>query len=119
MTDNKEKLLQSIKVNLELTDQETAIFLLIIFEGKKTLKEISSNFNYPLDYSKKIILSLINKGILLEYSDNLYESFHPRFVVINRYKRLCYEKKIELKRNQIIDNLGLILERHYDTVRTK
>ncbi|MDX1372119.1 MAG: hypothetical protein R3321_06595 [Nitrososphaeraceae archaeon] len=114
-----EKLLQSLKENLELTDQEIAIFLLIIFEGKKTLKEISSNLSYPLDNTKTIILSLITKGILLEYSDNLYESFHPRFVVINRYKRLCYEKKIELKRNQIIDNLGLILERHYDNVRTK
>jgi hypothetical protein len=62
---------------------------------------------------------LISKDILLEYSNDLYESFHPRFVVNNRYKRLCNEKKTEFKKNTIIDNLGLTLEKPYDTVRTK
>lgn len=117
--ENKKNLFLLLKENLELSDQEAEIFLLIIFEGKKNLEEISSHFNYSLDNCKKIILSLISKGILLEYSNNLYESFHPRFVVTNRYKRLCYEKKIELQKNKIIDNLGLTLEKHYDSVRTK
>ena len=38
--------------------------------------------------------------MVIEYSSNMYETFHPRFAIINRYKRLCLEKVFPGKKIQ-------------------
>jgi len=107
------------KKELQLSDREIEIFLLIINKGMMNLEQIS--FNLVLDKSqcKKIIESLITKNMIIEYSTNLFETFHPRFAIINRYKRLCLENKIELQKNLLIDNLAIVLEKPFDAARTK
>jgi len=107
------------KKELQLSDREIEIFLLIINKGMMNLEQIS--FNLVLDKSqcKKIIESLITKNMIIEYSTNLFETFHPRFAIINRYKRLCLENKIELQKNFLIDNLAIVLEKPFDAARTK
>ena len=57
--------------------------------------------------------------MIIEYSKNLFESFHPRFAIINRYKRLCLEKNMPWKKNSLIDNLAIILEQPFEAARTK
>ena len=113
------KIMKLVKQNLELSDEETKIFMYIVFEGMKGIKEISDHCGITVNGSKKLIVSLISKNILLEYSQDVYEVFHPRFAVINRYKRLCEEKNVEFKKNSLIDSLGLFLEHPYDIARTK
>lgn len=113
------KIIKLLKQNLELSDEESKIFLYIIIEGMKSIKEISDHYGIPINYCKKLIVSLISKNMLLEYSQDLYEVFHPRFAVINRYKRLCEKKNLEFKKNSLIDSLGLLLEHPYDIARTK
>jgi hypothetical protein len=44
---------------------------------------------------------------------------HPRFTAVNMYRRLCKREGIEFKRNKIVDNIGVILEKPYDDARTK
>ncbi|HEX2407978.1 MAG TPA: hypothetical protein VHJ38_12315 [Nitrososphaeraceae archaeon] len=107
------------KRELQLSDLEIEIFLLIIYKGMMSIEQLSINLQLDESQCKKIIESLITKNMIIEYSTNLFETFHPRFAIINRYKRLCIEKKIGLQKNLIIDNLAIALEKPFDAARTK
>ncbi len=107
------------KTELQLSDLEIEIFLLIINQGMMSLEQLSYKLYLDKSQCKKIIESLITKNMIIEYSTNLFETFHPRFAIINRYKRLCIENKTALKKNLIIDNLAIALEKPYDAARTK
>lgn len=105
--------------DLQLSNLETKIFLLIINQGMLKIDQISIELNLDKSQCTEIIDSLINKNMIIEYSKNLFESFHPRFAIINRYKRLCLEKNMPWKKNSLIDNLAIILEQPFEAARTK
>jgi len=107
------------KNQLQLSDLEIEIFLLIIYKGKMELQHISLELNLERSNCLEIIESLVNKNMVIEYSRNVFETFHPRFAIINRYKRLCLEQDIPWKKNSVIDNLAIILEQPFDAARTK
>jgi predicted transcriptional regulator len=108
-----------LKNELQLSDLEIKIFLLIISRGRLELQHISLELNLHSLTCQDIIESLIEKNMVIEYSSNLFETFHPRFAIINRYKRMCLEKDIPWKKNSIIDNLAIMLEQPFDAARTK
>ena len=108
-----------LKNELQLSDLEIKIFLLIINEGMRTLDQISLNLFLDKLECKKIIEKLMNKKMIIEYSDNLFETFHPKFAIINRYKNMCITKKITFQKNVMIDNLASALEKSFDAARTK
>ena len=83
------------------------------------IDQISLELNLDNSYCREIIESLINKNMIIEFSKNLFESFHPRFAIINRYKRLCLEKDVPWSKNTMIDNLAIILEQPFEAARTK
>ena len=105
--------------DLQLSNLEIKIFLLIISQGMLKIDQISIELNLDKSQCREIIDSLINKNMIIEYSKNLFESFHPRFAIINRYKRLCLEKNMPWKKNSLIDNLAIILEQPFEAARTK
>jgi predicted transcriptional regulator len=107
------------KKELQLTDMEIDLFLIIINKGMMNLEQLSVNLGLDKSQCKKIIESLIIKNMIIEYSTNLYETFHPRFAIINRYKRLCLENRIPLQKNLLIDNLANALEKPFNAARTK
>ncbi|NOJ29989.1 MAG: hypothetical protein DA328_07465 [Nitrososphaeraceae archaeon] len=108
-----------LSTELNLGNLETKIFLLIIFNGKMSVEEISDRLGLDQSTSLEHISLLIGRNMILEYSKNLYECFHPKFAIINRYRRLCNIKNIEFKKNLIIDNISTILEKPFDDARTK
>jgi predicted transcriptional regulator len=105
--------------DLKLSNLETKIFLLIISQGMLKIDQISIELNLDKSQCREIIDSLMNKNMIIEYSKNLFESFHPRFAIINRYKRLCLENNMPWKKNSLIDNLAIILEQPFEAARTK
>jgi predicted transcriptional regulator len=105
--------------DLQLSNVETQIFLLIISQGMLKIEQISIELNLDKSHCREIIESLINKNMVIEFSKNLFESFHPRFAIINRYKRLCLEKDVPWRKNTMIDNLAIILEQPFEAARTK
>jgi predicted transcriptional regulator len=105
--------------DLQLSNVETQIFLLIISQGMLKIDQISIELNLDKSHCREIIESLINKNMIIEFSKNLFESFHPRFAIINRYKRLCLEKDLPWRKNAMIDNLAIILEQPFEAARTK
>ena len=105
--------------DLQLSNVETQIFLLIISQGMLKIDQISIELNLDKSHCREIIESLTNKNMIIEFSKNLFESFHPRFAIINRYKRLCLEKDVPWRKNTMIDNLAIILEQPFEAARTK
>lgn len=113
---NIEKILGS---ELKLSANESRTFFLIVKNGKMTPRRIHDALQITLPEARRAADSLVNKGMLIEVSPTEYESLHPRFAASNRYKILCEEENIEFKKNIKIDNIGLILEGHFENARTK
>jgi hypothetical protein len=114
--------LDKIKADLiskiKLSDMEARIFLYLISNGKTPLAKMSIAFNLSLEKTADLLSSLIEKGLLLELSGE-YQTFHPKFSIINAYRLHCQRTGIEFKKNVQIDNLATLLERIHESARTK
>lgn len=97
---------------------EAQIFLYLITNGKTPLTKISIDLNLTLEKTADFLNSLIEKGLLLELSGE-YQTFHPKFSIINAYRLQCQRKGIAFKKNVQIDNLATSLERLHESARTK
>lgn len=97
---------------------EAQIFLYLITNGKTPLTKISIDLDLTLEKTADLLSSLIEKGLLLELSEE-YQTFHPKFSIINAYRLQCQKKGIAFKKNVQIDNLATSLERLHESARTK
>lgn len=97
---------------------EAQIFLYLITNGKTPLTKISIDLNLTLEKTADFLNSLIEKGLLMELSGE-YQTFHPKFSIINAYRLQCQRKGIAFKKNVQIDNLATSLERLHESARTK
>jgi len=114
-TQIEEKLISEIKLN----SIQAKIFLLITCYGKMSSSLIADKLNISKDLALKTANELIALGAFIDISETEFEAMHPRFTAVNMYRRLCEREKIEFKRNQIVDSIGVILENPYDDARTK
>ena len=103
---------------INLSDIEAQIFLYLITNGKTPLTKISISLNLSLEKTADLLNSLIEKGLLLELSGE-YQTFHPKFSIINAYRLQCQKTGIVFKKNVQIDNLATSLERLHESARTK
>jgi predicted transcriptional regulator len=113
---NLEKVLISA---LKLSTDESKTFLLVVKNGKMKAKRICDELQITLPDALRAADSLVKKGMLIKMSTSEYESLHPRFAATNRYKILCEEENIEFIKNIKVDNIGLVLESHYENARSK
>ena len=116
MESNLEKDLIS---EINLTPLQAKIFLLITCNGKMTTEIISDRLNIPNDLAEKTAKELISLGAFIDISEREFEAMHPRFTAVNMYRKLCEKKNMEFKKNKIVDNIGMILEKPYDDARNK
>jgi len=104
---------------LELSKQEVKLFILIIESGKINLEKISTRLGIASSEAFRTATSLIEKGMIIEVTSEVYQSLHPRFAISNGYRIRCQKNNIEYKKNTKVDNLGLLLELYYENARTK
>ena len=104
---------------IKLSDIQAKIFLLVVIKGKMSGKQIAEKlkipFNDALDNSK----NLMELGAFIDMPNDEFETMHPRFTAVNMYRKMCEREKIEFKKNLMVDNIGLVLEKPYDDARTK
>jgi predicted transcriptional regulator len=108
-----------LSTELKLSSDESKVFLLIVKNGKMTPEQICGISRIKLSNARRAADSLVRKGMLIEISASQYESLHPRFAASNRYRILCEEENREFKKNIKIDNIGLVLESHFENARTQ
>lgn len=105
------------EIKLELI--QAKIYLLVTCYGKMSSELIAKKLNISNNDAKKASKDLMSLGAFIDISDTEFEAMHPRFTAVNMYRKMCERQNIEFKRNKIVDNIGVILEKPYDDARTK
>lgn len=104
---------------IKLKPLQAKVFLLITCHGKMTPLTIAEKLKISTDDALNIAKDLMRLGAFIDISETEFEAMHPRFTAVNMYRKLCERENIEFKRNKIVDNIGVVLERSYDDARTK
>jgi sugar-specific transcriptional regulator TrmB len=99
-----------------MEESEVEVFLALVKIEKSTSKEIENFTNRAKDEIIEIAKRLESKGMVIEVNRNEFRALHPRFAVVNRYRKLCASKNIEFKKNLKIDQLAVIIEKYQDSV---
>ena len=102
-----------------LTPIQAKVYLLVTCYGKMSYSTVAEKLKVSLDDAQKTSKDLMNLGAFIDFSEIEFEAMHPRFTAVNMYRRMCERENIEFKRNKIVDNIGVILEKPYDDARTK
>lgn len=110
---------QNLISEIKLSSIEAKIFLLITTKGKMNVEKIAKELNLTIDDALRISTKLMDLGAFIDISKAEFEAMHPRFTVVNMYRRMCERENSVFKRNKIVDNIGVLLERPYDAARTK
>ena len=113
------KLEDDLISEIKLDPIQAKVFLLVTCYGKMSLEQISSKLKISVDEAQNTAKSLISLGAFIDISKTEFEAMHPRFTAVNMYRRMCERENIEFKRNKIVDNIGVMLEKPYDDARTK
>lgn len=113
--DVEEKLVSELK----LTPMQAKVFVLIVKEGKKSAENIAGSVGIGIKDAAQVAKSLVDFGGLIDITKTEFESMHPRFAVVNMYRRMCLKDNIPFKKNLLVDNIGIVLEKPYDDARTK
>lgn len=113
------KLENDLISEIKLEPIQAKVYLLVTCYGKMSSKTISDKLKISLDSAQMTAKDLMELGAFIDISETEFEAMHPRFTAVNMFRRMCEREKIEFKRNKIVDNIGVILEKFYDDARTK
>lgn len=118
-TMNYSKIENDLISEIHLEPIHAKIFLLVTCYGKMSPEIIGHRLKISFDDAKKASKDLMSFGAFIDISETEFEAMHPRFTVVNMYRKMCERESVEFKRNKIVDNLGAILEKSYNDARTK
>jgi predicted transcriptional regulator len=113
--DVEEKLVSVLK----LSPLQAKVFVLIIKKGKMSPKTIAQHVGITESDALEVAKKLVDRGGFIDITKTEFESTHPRFAVVNMYRRMCLQENIPFKKNLLVDNISIVLEKPYDDARTK
>jgi hypothetical protein len=116
---NYEKVKNDLISEIRLTKNQAEVFLLVTLGGKMSVSQISESLKISVGDALETSQKLVELGGFIDMPETEFEAMHPRFTAVNMYRKMCERKKIDFKKNPIVDNLGIALEEPYDDVRTK
>ena len=119
MSVNIDTVEENIVSELRLTQIQTRVYVLVVKKGKMSAKDIAQNLGISEDEAHHAATSLIQNGGFIDITKTEFESMHPRFAVVNMYRRMCERENIPFKKNLLVDNISIVLEKPYDDARTK
>jgi len=104
---------------IHLDPIQARVYLLVTCYGKMSSDTIATKLKISHDEAQKASTDLMTLGAFIDISETEFEAMHPRFTAVNMYRKMCERENIEFKRNNIVDSIGVILEKLYDDARTK
>jgi predicted transcriptional regulator len=113
--DVEEKLVSELR----LSPLQAKVFVLVVKEGKKSAKDVAQSLGISDSQASEVTKSLVDLGGFIDITKTEFESMHPRFAVVNMYRRMCLRENIPFKKNLLVDNISIVLEKPYDDARTK
>ena len=119
MSVNLKAVEEKLVMEVGLSPLQANVFLLVIKKGKITAESIAKNLGIPNSEALETAKKLVELGGFIDITRTEFESTHPRFAVVNMYRRMCQRENIQFKKNIVVDNIAIVLERPYDDARTK
>jgi predicted transcriptional regulator len=119
MSVNLENVEEKLVSELRLSTLQAKVFVLIIKKGKMTAEIIAKNLDVSTSEALDAAKKLMDFGGFIDITKTEFESTHPRFAVVNMYRRMCQRENIQFKKNLLVDNISIVLEKPYDDARTK
>jgi hypothetical protein len=110
---------ENIISELKLSPIQSKVYVLVVKTGKMSAQDIAKSLGISEDEAHQAATSLIQNGGFIDITKTEFESMHPRFAVVNMYRRMCDRENIPFKKNLLVDNISIILEKPYDDARTK
>ncbi|MDE1727208.1 MAG: MarR family transcriptional regulator [Thaumarchaeota archaeon] len=110
---------EKLASELRLSPMQAKVFVLVVKEGKRSANDIAKSLGISDLEASMIAKSLVDLGGFIDITKTEFESMHPRFAVVNMYRRMCLRENITFKKNLLVDNISIILEKPYDDARTK
>ncbi len=104
---------------LRLSPNQAKVFVFVIKNGKILAEEMAKKIGISNPLALETAKQLVELGGFIEMNKIEFESMHPRFAVVNMYRRMCQRENIQFKKNLLVDNIAIVLEKPYDDVRTK
>ena len=119
MSINLENAEEKLVSEVRLSPLQAKVFVLVVKKGKMTAEAIAKNLGISDSEALEAAKKLIDLGGFIDITKTEFESTHPRFAVVNMYKRMCQRENIQFKKNLLVDNISIVLEKPYDDARTK
>jgi len=110
---------ENIISEIRLSPIQAKVYVLVVKKGKMSAQDIAQDLGISKDEANEVATSLIQSGGFIDITKTEFESMHPRFAIVNMYRRICERKNIPFKKNLLVDNISIILEKPYDDARTK
>lgn len=119
MSVNIDTIEEKLVSELKLSPLQAKVFVLVINKGKMSAQNIAQHLGISESEALDVAKSLVEFGGFIDITKTEFESTHPRFAVVNMYRRMCLRENIPFKKNLLVDNMSIILEKPYDDARTK
>lgn len=104
-----------LRRELAMEELEVEVFLALLKGQNATSSEIMEQLNLTNEEFIKIAKDLESKGMIIELHMNEFRALHPRFAIVNRYRKMCVSNKIEFKKNPRIDQLAVQVEKYQES----
>jgi sugar-specific transcriptional regulator TrmB len=104
-----------LRKELVMEEQEVEVFLALVKTEKSNSAEISKYINLSNDLFIEIAKLLESKGMIIEVNKNEFRALHPRFAIVNRYRKICVSNNVEFKKNLKIDQLAVLVEKYQNS----
>ena len=105
-----------LRRELLMEEKEIEVFLALLKAEKSTTPEITKYINLSNDELVKIAKGLESKGMIIELNMNEFRALHPRFAIVNRYRKICVSNNLEFKKNPKIDQLAVLVEKYQSSI---
>ena len=98
MSINPESVEEKLVSEVGLEPLQARVFVLIIKNGKMTAEVIAKNLGISTKEALDTANKLIDLGGFIDITKTEFESTHPRFAVVNMYRRICQRENILFKK---------------------
>ncbi len=119
MSVNPNTVEEKLVSELRLSPIQAKVFVVVVKNGKMSAETIAKKLGISNSIAQETAQSLIDLGGFIDITKTEFESTHPRFAVVNMYRRMCQRENIQFKKNLLVDNISIVLEKPYDDARTK
>ncbi|MDE1843610.1 MAG: hypothetical protein KGH95_08180 [Thaumarchaeota archaeon] len=119
MSVNIDTIEENLVSELRLSPLQSKVYVLVVKKGKMSASAMAKDLGISETEAQQVATSLVQNGGFIDMTETEFESMHPRFAVVNMYRRMCQRENIPFKKNLLVDNMSIVLEKPYDDARTK